>query len=98
MNKQHDSAPSVPTAKAEWATLDPRWLVQYLRTNTTFDADAVGEMIAFAQAAAQHPTSAPDSEREAFEKCFRPASDSREAQAAWEGWSARAAIAAKEAP
>lgn len=44
---------STPSAKPEWATLDPRWLLQYLRTNTTFNADAVGEMVAFAQAAAR---------------------------------------------
>lgn len=45
--EQHMRSP-----KPEWATLDTRWLLQYLRTNTTFNADAVGEMIEFAQAAA----------------------------------------------
>ena len=58
MNSKQQDTPSVATARAEWATLDPRWLVQYLRTNTTFDADVVGEMIAFAQAAAQQDASA----------------------------------------
>lgn len=49
--------------KAEWAMLDPRWLVQHLRTHTAFDADAVGEMIAYAQAAARRAasTAAPSS-------------------------------------
>lgn len=49
----HAESESSPAAKAEWATLDPRWLVQYLRQKTNFDAEAVSEMIAFAQAAAE---------------------------------------------
>lgn len=43
----------MPNPKLEWATLDPRWLLQYLRTNTKFNVDAVGEMIEFAQAGAR---------------------------------------------
>jgi len=44
---------STPSSKPEWATLDPRWLLQYLHTNTTFNVDAASEMIEFAQAAAR---------------------------------------------
>jgi hypothetical protein len=44
---------TLPPSKPEWATLDPRWLVKHLREHTQFDADAVAEMIAFAQAAAR---------------------------------------------
>lgn len=44
--------PSTLSPKAEWSTLDPRWLVKYLREHTKFDAEAVSEMIVFAQAAA----------------------------------------------
>ena len=42
----------LPSASAKWAKYDTSWVVDYLRDETNFDADAVGEMLEFARRAA----------------------------------------------
>ena len=39
-------------APAEWATLDPSFVLHHLKVNTNFDADVIGKMLAFAKGAA----------------------------------------------
>jgi hypothetical protein len=45
-------AASMPEANKAWASSDPSWLLAHLKEDTIFDTEFIGEMLAFAKAAA----------------------------------------------
>jgi hypothetical protein len=45
-------AASMPEANKAWASSDPSWLLAHLKEDTIFDTESIGEMLAFAKAAA----------------------------------------------
>ena len=49
----HDGqAASMPEANKAWASSDPSWVLAHLKEETLFDTESIGEMLAFAKAAA----------------------------------------------
>jgi hypothetical protein len=45
-------AASMPEANKAWASSDPSWVLAHLKEETIFDTESIGEMLAFAKAAA----------------------------------------------
>jgi len=45
-------AASMPEANKAWASSDPSWVLAHLKEETLFDTESIGEMLAFAKAAA----------------------------------------------